>query len=90
MKNFEDLIPETFKMDHLLPYFIHIYPKEKSEFLKKIPLFQKHLLILQVFINIILYNKIQINNPFLKTSSKRIVCYIDSLNIFLFICVIYL
>jgi len=54
MKNFEDLIPETFKMDHLLPYFIHIYPKEKSEFLKKIPLFQKHLLILQVFINFIL------------------------------------
>lgn len=50
MKNSEDLIPETFKMDHLLPYFIHIYPKEKSEFLKKIPLFQKHLLILQVFI----------------------------------------
>jgi len=50
MKNSEDLLPETFKMDHLLPYFIHIYPKEKSEFLKKIPLFQKHLLILQVFI----------------------------------------
>jgi len=53
MKNFEDLIPETFKMDHLLPYFIHIYPKEKSEFLKNIPLFQKHLLILQVFIHYI-------------------------------------
>jgi len=50
MKSSEDLLPETFKMDHLLPYFIHIYPKEKSEFLKKIPLFQKHLLILQVFI----------------------------------------
>lgn len=48
MKNSEDLIPETFKMDHLLPYFIHIYPKERSEFLKRMPLFQKHLLILQV------------------------------------------
>lgn len=50
MKNFEDLIPETFKMDHLLPFFIHIYPKEKSEFLRKTTLFQKKLLILQVFI----------------------------------------
>ncbi|XP_025411124.1 putative methyltransferase NSUN7 [Sipha flava] len=49
MKNFEDLVSETFKMDHLLPYFIHIYPKEKSEFLNKMPLFQKYLLILQVF-----------------------------------------
>lgn len=49
MKNSDDVqIPETFKMDHLLPYFIHIYPKNKSEFLKNIPLFQKHLLILQV------------------------------------------
>lgn len=51
MKIVEELVPETFKMDHLLPFFIHIYPKEKSEFLKKIPLFQKHLLILQVFTN---------------------------------------
>lgn len=53
IKNFEELTPETYKMDHLLPYFIHIYPKEKSEFLKKIRLFQKHLLILQVIIFII-------------------------------------
>lgn len=58
MRNFEDLIPETFKMDHLLPYFIHVYPKEKSEFLKKIPLFQKHLLILQVF-KYLYYSKMQ-------------------------------
>lgn len=49
MENFKDLAPETFKMDHMLPYFIHIYPKEKSEFLRKIPLFQKHLLIKQVY-----------------------------------------
>ncbi|VVC35355.1 Hypothetical protein CINCED_3A017063 [Cinara cedri] len=49
MKNPEDVqIPETFKMDHFLPYFMHIYPKNKSVFLKNIPLFQKHLLILQV------------------------------------------
>lgn len=48
MKNFEDLHYETFKMDHLLPYFMHIYPKKKSEFLKKILLFQENLLILQV------------------------------------------
>lgn len=53
MKNFEDLIPETYKMDHLLPHFIHIYPKEKSEFLKKVRLFQRNLLILQVIIFII-------------------------------------
>lgn len=53
MKSSEDLIPETFKMDHLLPYFIHIYPKDKSKFLRTTPLFQKYLLILQVtcFIN---------------------------------------
>lgn len=55
IKHFEDLqIPETFKMDHLLPYFVHIYPKKRSEFLKNIPLFQKHLLILQVCIYIII------------------------------------
>lgn len=48
MKSSEDLTPETFKMDHLLPYFIHIYPKDKSDFLKTTSLFQKYLLILQV------------------------------------------
>lgn len=53
IKNVEELIPETYKMDHMLPYFIHIYPKEKSEFLKKIRLFQRHLLILQVIICVI-------------------------------------
>lgn len=57
MKNFEELVPETFKMDHILPYFIHIYPKEKSEFLKKIPLFQRYLLILQVHTSFILLLK---------------------------------
>lgn len=50
IKNFEDLTLETFKMDHVLPYFIHIYPEKKSEFLRKTPLFQKHFLILQVYI----------------------------------------
>lgn len=49
MKSSEDLVPETFKMDHLLPYFIHIYPKDKSGFLRRTTLFQKYLLILQVF-----------------------------------------
>lgn len=50
LNNSEDLVSETYKMDHLLPYFIHIYPKERSEFLKRIPLFQKYFLILQVLL----------------------------------------
>lgn len=66
MKNFEDLVSETYKMDHLLPYFIHIYPKEKSEFLNKMPLFQKYLLILQVFITYFFNKKKLISQAILK------------------------
>jgi len=65
MKNYEDLIPETFKMDHILPYFIHIYPKNKSEFLKTTSLFQKYLLILQVL------------NFYYCFNLKKIVYYMD-------------